>query len=90
MSHQTGILADASVLSAFADAKSGRTRLIKLVISDDSSGVTTDTVKPVQRNWEEDYDSMIEAAVEGKSVALLRFISNCRYSISPWERKNFV
>jgi len=73
MSHQTGILADASVLSAFADAKSGRTRLIKLVISDDSSGVTTDTVKPVQRNWEEDYDSMIEAAVEESKPCYMFF-----------------
>ena len=65
MSHQTGISADESVLAAFTSAKSGETRLMKLVISADSSHVVADAVLPVQRDWESDYDNMIVGQVQG-------------------------
>ena len=65
MSHQTGISADESVLAAFAEAKNGATRLMKLVISADSSCVTADSVLSVERDWEADYDGMVVPQVQG-------------------------
>jgi len=73
MSHQTGISADASVLEAFASAKSGETRLMKLVISADSSHVVADAVIPVQRDWESDYDNMIVGQVQESTPCYMLF-----------------
>ena len=67
MSHQTGIVADADVLAAFTASKGGETRLMKLVISADSSSVTADSILPVSRDWEDDYERMVVSAAEGIS-----------------------
>ena len=65
MSHQTGISADAGVLAAFAAAKNGETRLMKLVMAADSASVTAEIVLPPRGDWEQDYDGMIVDAVQG-------------------------
>lgn len=73
MSHQTGIVADADVLAAFTAAKSGETRLMKLVISSDSSSVTADSILPVNRDWEDDYESMVVSAVQESTPCYMLF-----------------
>jgi len=73
MSHQTGISADDSVLAAFAEAKNGATRLMKLVISADSSSVTADGVLSVERDWEADYDGMVLAQVQDSTPCYMFF-----------------
>lgn len=73
MSHQTGIAADADVLAAFTAAKGGETRLIKLVISADSSSVKVDSISPVRQQWEVDYESMVVGVVEESTPCYMLF-----------------
>lgn len=73
MSHQTGIVADADVLAAFTASKGGETRLMKLVISADSSSVTADSILPVSRDWEDDFERMVVSAAEESKPCYMLF-----------------
>uniref|UniRef100_A0A8C4RES9 Twinfilin-1 n=1 Tax=Erpetoichthys calabaricus TaxID=27687 RepID=A0A8C4RES9_ERPCA len=71
MSHQTGIQADDGVLHIFSKARSGKYRILKIIIENEK--LTVGCCKESTKSWEQEYDSFVLPLLEDSQPSYLLY-----------------